>query len=60
MQERNNGFSTPLLFFTLELNRLEDADLEAKLADPLSPIIGRGCAIPARSASTGSATSSNG
>jgi oligoendopeptidase F len=34
MQERTNAISTTLLFFTLELNRLEDADLEAKLADP--------------------------
>jgi len=34
MQERTNAVSTTLLFFTLELNRLEEADLEAKLADP--------------------------
>ena len=34
MQERTNAVSTTLLFFTLELNRLEDADIEAKLADP--------------------------
>ena len=34
MQERTNAISTALLFFTLEINRLEDADLEAKLADP--------------------------
>ncbi len=34
MQERTNAVSTVLLFFTLELNRLDDADLEAKLADP--------------------------
>jgi oligoendopeptidase F len=34
MQERTNAVSTELLFFTLELNRLEDADLDAKLADP--------------------------
>src|SRR6266853_4606123 len=34
MQERTNAISTTLLFFTLELNRLEDADLEAKEADP--------------------------
>jgi len=34
MQERTNAVSTALLFFTLELNRLEDADLEAKLGDP--------------------------
>jgi oligoendopeptidase F len=35
MQERTNAISTTLLFFTLELNRLEDSHLEAKLADPL-------------------------
>ena len=34
MQERTNAGSTALLFFTLELNRLEDSDLEAKLTDP--------------------------
>jgi oligoendopeptidase F len=34
MQERTNTISTTLLFFTLELNRLEEIDLEAKLADP--------------------------
>src|SRR5271166_806461 len=34
MQERINAISTTLLFFTLELNRIEDADLEAKQADP--------------------------
>src|SRR5204863_3498505 len=34
MQERTNAVSTALLFFTLELNRLDDAHLDAKLADP--------------------------
>ena len=34
MQERINAISTELLFFTLEINRLEDAALDAKLADP--------------------------
>jgi oligoendopeptidase F len=34
MQERINVVSTTLLFFTLELNRLEDADLTAKETDP--------------------------
>jgi oligoendopeptidase F len=34
MQERTNAVSTALLFFTLEINRLEDAEIEAKLADP--------------------------
>jgi len=32
MQERTTDISTALLFFTLELNRLEEAALEAKLA----------------------------
>jgi oligoendopeptidase F len=35
MQERTNAISTALLFFTLELNRLEDAEIDAKLADPI-------------------------
>jgi oligoendopeptidase F len=35
MQERTNAVSTTLLFFTLELNRLEDSTLEAKLTDPV-------------------------
>ena len=34
MQERTNAVSTALLFFTLESNRLEDALLDAQLADP--------------------------
>ena len=34
IQERTNTISTNLLFFTLELNRLDDAALEAKEADP--------------------------
>ncbi|MGH7098198.1 MAG: M3 family oligoendopeptidase [Stellaceae bacterium] len=34
MQERINAVSTTLLFFTLELNRIDDAALKAKLADP--------------------------
>jgi oligoendopeptidase F len=34
MQERINAVSTTLLFFTLELNRLDDTALEAKMADP--------------------------
>jgi len=34
MQERINAISTKLLFFTLELNRVEDADLAAKQTDP--------------------------
>jgi oligoendopeptidase F len=34
MQERINAVSTTLLFFTLEVNRVDDADLAAKEADP--------------------------
>ena len=34
MNERVTAISSVLLFFTLELNRLDDAVLEAKLADP--------------------------
>src|SRR5215467_8287679 len=34
MQERINAVSTTLLFFTLELNRVEDPDLAANEADP--------------------------
>jgi len=34
MQEKINAVSTTLLFFTLQLNRLDDADLAAKEADP--------------------------
>jgi oligoendopeptidase F len=32
--ERINAISTDLLFFTLELNRIEDSALDAKLAEP--------------------------
>ena len=35
MQERTNAVSTTLLFLTLELNRLVDSNLEAKLPDPV-------------------------
>jgi oligoendopeptidase F len=34
MQERINAVATILLFFTLELNRLGDGEIEAKAADP--------------------------
>ncbi len=34
MNERVTAISTHLLFFTLELNRLEEAALESRLADP--------------------------
>ena len=34
MQERVNAISTAMLFFTLELNRIDDAELDAKLRSP--------------------------
>ena len=34
MHERINAISTELLFFTLEINRFDDSELDAKLADP--------------------------
>jgi oligoendopeptidase F len=34
MQERVNAISAELLFFELEINEIEDADIEAKLAAP--------------------------
>ena len=34
MHERINAISTELLFFALELNRIDDAALDTKLADP--------------------------
>ncbi|MEJ2121445.1 MAG: M3 family oligoendopeptidase [Alphaproteobacteria bacterium] len=34
IQERVTTIDAQLIFFTLELNRIEDADLEAKLKDP--------------------------
>jgi oligoendopeptidase F len=34
MQERINAISTSLLFFTLEINKLDDDAIEAKSADP--------------------------
>src|SRR5262249_52869515 len=34
MQERINAIATTLLFFTLEINKLDDAAIEAKSTDP--------------------------
>ena len=34
MQERVNAISTELLFFALEINRIDEAELEAKLKAP--------------------------
>src|SRR5947208_5432731 len=34
MHERINAISTELLFFALEINRIDDAELDRKLADP--------------------------
>ena len=36
MQERYNAIYADLLFFTLEINRMEDDPLEAKLSDPVA------------------------
>jgi oligoendopeptidase F len=36
VQERLTAISTELLFFTLELNKIEDAALEEKLKDPIA------------------------
>ena len=52
MQERTNAVSTALLFFTLELNRLEDGELAAKLVIRRWRATGRGCATPAPFART--------
>ena len=58
MQERTNAVSTVLLFFTLELNRIEDAELAAKLKDPaLAPNTRPGCATSGSSVRTSSPTS---
>ncbi|HTV90900.1 MAG TPA: M3 family oligoendopeptidase [Stellaceae bacterium] len=35
MHEKTNRVSSDLLFLTLEINRIDDADLNAKLADPV-------------------------
>ncbi len=55
MQERITAASLHLLFFTLELNRIDDAVLDAAMRDPRArplPAVDRGCAqgkaVPAR------------
>ena len=61
MQERVNAISTELLFFTLELNRLEDDELEAELGRPgARRATGPGCATCAPSGRTSSPTSWSG
>ena len=58
MNERVTAISSDLMFFTLELNRIDDAVLEQKLADPaLAALARRGCATCACSARTSSPTS---
>ena len=60
MQERVNAITTHLLFFTLELNRLDDADARPRssTAARRSPATRRGCATCASSGRTSSPTSS--
>jgi len=53
MQERSNAVSTTLLFFTLELNRLSETELEGE-SSPTRRLARyrRGCATPGPSART--------
>ena len=48
VSERVTAISSHLLFFTLELNRLDDAALEQKLADPALAQLAALAARPAR------------
>lgn len=52
MQERVTPITTQTLFFTLELNRIDDAVLAASSKRPRRPFTRPGCAICARSATT--------
>ena len=51
MSERVTEISSHLLFFTLELNRVDEATLERKLADPdvraLAALAARSARVPA-------------
>ena len=58
LQERVTAISSHLLFFTLELNRLEDAEIERKMAgSPRSAAGSPGCATSGCSARISSPTS---
>ena len=58
ISEQVTAISSDLIFFTLELNRMDDAVLEAKLGDPALAHYGApGCATCACSARTSSPTS---
>ena len=43
VNERVTAIGSDLIFFTLELNRLDDAALEGKFSDPALPATARGC-----------------
>ena len=58
-QEKVTELAGELLFFELELNRLDDAELDAAMQARRSPIIVRGWTTSARSGRTSSATSSS-
>src|SRR6266567_8020931 len=45
MHERITDIASELLFFTLEINRLDDGDLDAKAADPALVRYCPGCAM---------------
>ena len=57
VSEALTDIGTRLVFFRLELNKLEDADLAARQKDPALAKYGRGCATSACSARTSSPTS---
>ena len=59
VQERITAASSHLLFFTLELNRVDDALLEAAMADPALGTIGRGSKTCARTGPISSRTASS-
>ena len=59
VQERLTAASPHLLFFVLELNRLDDDKLEAAMADPSSAITGRGWRTSARRSPISSRTASS-
>ena len=59
VQERITTASSNLLFFTLELNRIDDAALDAAMSDPSSRITGRGSRTSARTGRTSSTIASS-
>ncbi len=59
MQERITAASLHLLFFTLDLNRLDDAALDKAMADPRSGTTGPGSRTCARTSHISSKTASS-